>query len=138
MGSLNYDGTQITQSRKSVKKIGRGHVINSDRRELSTFVGPSPVTLSTDIGTEPNLEVTQRSIYHEGILIRTTQSLQDLDVDTNTNRHAVVASEQPELDNLDESRKEVYHTGNKVVVVDSLNTSGIESRKADTGAYHSN
>jgi hypothetical protein len=131
MGSLNANGSYISQSRQSLYKNGRGHKITADRLEVETLVGPTPAQLSSQMGTMPDLVTSQNSIYLAGDYIRTTQSLTDDDVESNVNRHDVVASEQPELAKIIETQKSAKHTGNRVVVSDTK-TDLVDSREYDT------
>lgn len=79
----------------------------------------------------PDKEVTQRSILQEGRDIKTTQSLEDLEVETNTNLHTVAASEQPELTNISVTPLRAHHTGARVVVSDTV-ADDVISREYDT------
>jgi hypothetical protein len=137
MGSLNTDGSRIVPDRQSLYKNGRGHKITADRLEVETLAGPSPVTRSDQLGTNADRELTQRSVYQKGHEIQITQSRSDADVEAVSNVHEVVASEQPELAKISETPRGVAHTGNKIVVSDSVASEVVE-RKADTGVYHRN
>jgi len=62
MGSLNTDGTRISQSRVGTKNIGRAYIFSADGVESETFIEDKTVNL----GTEADASSVQRSVVNQG------------------------------------------------------------------------
>lgn len=61
MGSLNSDGTRISQSREMVRNIGRAHTVSADRTETETNLDQAPEAASDELGTNADLTTSQYS-----------------------------------------------------------------------------
>lgn len=56
MGSLNTNGTTISQSRASVRQLGGAHSISSDRVETSTVITGNQPQFSVDNASEADVQ----------------------------------------------------------------------------------
>jgi hypothetical protein len=74
MGSLNTDGSPITQTRQSVRKIGASQIVSSDRVESEVIREPSPETASDDVGTNANQTTSQYSTTTSSNIQKITNS----------------------------------------------------------------
>lgn len=61
MGSLNSDGTRISQSREMVRNIGRANTVSADRTETETNLDQAPEAASDELGTNADLTTSQYS-----------------------------------------------------------------------------
>lgn len=80
MGSLNSDGSSISQSRESIRNIGRAFTRNADRQEIATRV--ETADLSDDLGTNADKDLIGNTTTSRGVAIETTNT----DTDTMVER----------------------------------------------------
>lgn len=75
MGSLNIDGSKITQTRRSIRNLGNRQDFSIDR------LFETSIKDEFDAGTTPDKTLTQLSITKISEAIKTVNSLTDLLVD---------------------------------------------------------
>lgn len=77
MGSLNSDGTRISQSREMVRNIGRAHTVSADRAETETNLDQSPEAASDELGTNADLTTSQYSAVAQSKIVKITTPVDD-------------------------------------------------------------
>jgi hypothetical protein len=123
MGSLNTDSTRITQSRKTIRNLGAAHSISADRVESSTRVDAG-VTLASNA----DLTLTQYSVVTHAIYHKVTDAATDELVER------VAATQDKPATDTDTPQQAVRHTGNRLVLGDSINDD-VLARDKDVGQY---
>lgn len=73
MGSLNLDGSRISQDRKAVKNIGGSYVFSADRNEVEVLIAKT-----VELGTGADETTSQYSIIYGGEQIKVNSSLEDI------------------------------------------------------------
>lgn len=77
MGSLNSDGTRISQSREMVRNIGRAHTVSADRTETETNLDQAPEAASDELGTNADLTTSQYSAVAVSEVVKVTTPVGD-------------------------------------------------------------
>lgn len=134
MGSNNFDGTNVSQARTSLRNIGRAYTVSAERVETETSLTPPPEERSSDLGTGPDEAVTQRNILGTDPLIKETESIGDTVLSRTIQGQEPTATDQPEIALLPVSQRSTINTGTRVVT--RQNTDGdLVGRDNNTGAY---
>lgn len=77
MGSLNQDGSKISQSRKTVRNIGGAETLSADRVESEVIQEQAPESASDELGTNANLTTSQYSAVMVSKAIKITTPISD-------------------------------------------------------------
>lgn len=77
MGSLNQDGSVISQSRKTVRNIGGAETLSADRVESEVIQEQSPEAASDELGTNANLTTSQYSTVGVSETVKITTPTSD-------------------------------------------------------------
>lgn len=77
MGSLNQDGSKISQSRESVRNVGGANIRSADRVESEVIRERSPEAASDDLGTNADLTTSQYSTVSLSETQKITESVDE-------------------------------------------------------------
>lgn len=77
MGSLNQDGSKISQSRESVRNVGGANILSADRVESEVIRERSPEAASDDLGTNADLTTSQYSTVSLSETQKITESVDE-------------------------------------------------------------